>query len=142
MSTIRQFFDWLICGYSEDGNAAAFTRGFRIGLLTRRGRAVLWVLDLDQAIRNAPWSFKWFLADTFSRWAAQLRGESVEIFGFYDTGRGNKAAQLVDGIKMKMLIHLPSDALCSDEMEDIHAKLERLGSLAEATCWRNNTPPR
>ena len=134
----RRFFDWAVCGYGRTTRAALFTAGWRCATDTRRGRLVARLLEVDIALRRAPQSFRWWLADRFSQWALRLRGQRVTVFGYYDAARGNRASELADRLRMQMV--LMADP-ASEEVRDAFEMLAELESCMGGTWARSDTPP-
>lgn len=98
---------------------------------SRRGRLIAWVLDLHQATRRSPHTFRWWLADQLSRAAMRIRGEKVSVFGWYDGQRGNRAAIMCDRIHSSLFDISPEKA--DDAIDD----LNELASLSGASWTRN-----
>lgn len=134
------FYFWAVCGYSERSRCSTFTRGYRIDRTTRRGAFVLWLLDLDTALRYSPSTFRWWLADQLARAAMRLRGEKVTVFGFYDCARGNRAAALVESIRNQFITETRTEEL-GEQMAELNPKLDELASCCGATWMRNRQPP-
>lgn len=135
---LRRAFDWAVCGYSRGRGSSFHSRGWSCGTDTRRGRLVMWLLNLDMAVRRSPESFHWWLADLFAQWALRLRGQRVTVFGYYDAARGNRASELADRLRLAVVLEaVGGDEDARSAIED----LNELESLAGGCWWRNNTRP-
>ncbi len=134
----RDLYNWIVCGYRAGGDhkSACFTGGYCINLDSRRGRAVMWLLNLDTAIRRGPWDLRRWLADQFGRAAIRLRGGKTYVFGYYDCSRGNQAAKLVDRLRDHFLTKLDFDGFL--EAEEV---LNELAQVKGAIEVRNDAPP-
>lgn len=109
--------------------------GGRFGHNRRGRRALELAYAWHRGIPGLPQRVRFALADRLMRWAMRLRGEKVSTFGFYDYGRGNRAAVLIDRVDDYLV--LESSPKNPDALADARESLEELASLAGA-CWYRN----
>lgn len=132
--SLRDFRDWAVGGYvaGRDARATCFTRGYCLNLDTRRGRATMWVLNLDDAIRRGPMDVRRWAADQLARAALRLRGCRTYVFGYYDCTRGDRAAKVADSLRFHLLLKLePHDLAEAEEMVNELAQMK-------GACWASN----
>lgn len=128
----RNLFDLIVCGYGTKSRACCFWRGFRIGMDTRRGRAVHLALSFLDAIERGPYRTKIWLADRLMRCAMRLRGEKVSVFGWFEDIHGNRAAVLHDRMQMEIVCAYGIDA---DKRKELLDDLDELKSLKGACSY-------